>query len=104
SPTERRLENSEYKNFYVDGQKLFCEFCKHVIDHTKKSTLDSHLKSDKHKNNVIKAEKLKSSRQTTLDTTSNILNDHERINIALVKAFTNANISLEKVDQLKKSP
>ncbi|CAG8852418.1 21985_t:CDS:1, partial [Gigaspora margarita] len=49
SATERRVETTEYKkNFYVDGQKLFCEFCQHV-DHTRKSTVDNHLKSDKHK-------------------------------------------------------
>ncbi|CAG8731226.1 19994_t:CDS:1, partial [Racocetra persica] len=89
SPSERRLENLEYKkNFYVDGKKLFCEFCQHVVDHTKKSTLDTHLKSDKHKKNVSKAEKLKLTYQTTLDTTSISANERELINIALVNVFT----------------
>ncbi|CAG8539688.1 3267_t:CDS:2, partial [Scutellospora calospora] len=60
------------------------------VDHTKKSTLDIHLKSDKHKNNITKAENLKLTRQTTLDTISTSLNEHEQINIAL-----------EKVDKLK---
>ena len=57
SATERRLENPEYKkNFYIDGQKLFCEFCQSILDHKKKSTLNTYLKSDKHKKNVRKAE------------------------------------------------
>ena len=59
SATECRVETSEYKkNFYIDGQKLFCEFCQHVVDHTRKSTVDNHLRSDKHKSNVAKVEKL----------------------------------------------
>ncbi|CAG8856983.1 18599_t:CDS:1, partial [Gigaspora margarita] len=82
------------------GQKLFCQFCQHVVDHTKKSTVDSHLKSNKHKNNVIRSENLTLFRQITLNTT-NQLNKCEHINIALVKAFTKANIPLEKVDKLK---
>jgi len=42
SATERRLENPEYKkNFYVDGQKLFCEFCQNVL---KIQTMFLHLK------------------------------------------------------------
>ncbi|CAG8528991.1 18416_t:CDS:1 [Racocetra persica] len=100
SSTERRLENAEYKkNFYVDGQKMFCEFCKHVIDHTKKSTVDSHLKSDKHKNNVVNAEKSKLTHQTTLDMAVTNISEQEQINIALVNAFTKANIPLEKIDK-----
>ena len=102
SATECRLENSEYKkNFYVDGQKLFCEFCQHVLDHKKKSTLDTHLKSDKHKKNVRKAENRIRDHQTTLNVNNNELNEREVINTALVKAFTQADIPLEKVDKLK---
>src|SRR5438105_2697845 len=105
SASERKLESTLYKtNFYVDGQKLFCKFYEQVIDHLKKSTLDSHLKSDKHKNNIDKANKAKNlslSHQTTLDTISIDINDRERINIDLVKAFTKANIPLDKVDKLK---
>ncbi|CAG8850099.1 40197_t:CDS:1, partial [Gigaspora margarita] len=61
----------------------------------KKTTLDLYLKFEKHKNNVNRSENLKLSYQTTLDTTNN-LNECERINIALVKKFTKANIPLEK--------
>ncbi|CAG8677392.1 540_t:CDS:2, partial [Gigaspora margarita] len=66
----------------------------------KNNMIDSHLKSDKHKNNVIRSENLTLSCQIILDTT-NQLNEREHINIALVKAFTKANIPLEKVDKLK---
>jgi len=103
SATERRLENPEYKkNFYVNGQKLFCECCQSVLGHKKKSTLDTHLKSDKHKKNVRKAENKIKARQTTLNVNNNNdLNEREVINTALVKAFTHADIPLEKVDKLK---
>ncbi|RIB11110.1 hypothetical protein C2G38_2204281 [Gigaspora rosea] len=102
SAAECRVETSEYKkNFYVDGQKLFCEFCQHVVNHTRKSIVDSHLKSEKHKANVNKAENLKSACQTTLDTANIKINDRELINIALVNAFTKADIPLYKIDKLK---
>ncbi|CAG8591327.1 1207_t:CDS:2 [Scutellospora calospora] len=102
SAAERRVEKPEYKtNFYVDGQKLFCEVCQHVVDYTRKSIVDNHLKSDKHKNNIIKAEKLRLTYQTTLDTVSIKLSDCELINIALVNVFTKADILLYKVDKLK---
>ncbi|CAB5309186.1 unnamed protein product [Rhizophagus irregularis] len=57
--TERILENQEYeKNFYVDNEKLFCDFCQGTaLDHTKKNALDKHLKSKKHVNNVEKKRK-----------------------------------------------
>jgi ribosomal protein L17 len=61
-----------------------------------------HLKSDKHKKNVRKAEnKTKKARQTTLHSNNTDLNEHEVINTALVKAFIQADIPLEKVDKLK---
>jgi hypothetical protein len=65
SATERRLENPKYKkNFYVDSLKLFYEFCQNILDHKKKSTLDIHLKSDKHKKNVCKVKnKIKKTHQ-----------------------------------------
>jgi hypothetical protein len=57
--TERILEKQEYqKNFYVDNEKLFCDFCQGTaLDHTKKNALDKHLKSKKHVNNVEKKRK-----------------------------------------------
>lgn len=56
---ERILENQEYgKNFYVDNEKLFCDFCQGTaLDHTKKNALDKHLKSKKHVKNVEKKRK-----------------------------------------------
>ncbi|CAG8753092.1 14672_t:CDS:1, partial [Racocetra persica] len=69
--------------------------------HTRKSTVDSHLKSEKHRNNINKTEKLKSTRQTTLDTANINVNGQELINIALVNAFTKADIPLYKIDKLK---
>jgi hypothetical protein len=98
--TERQRECDLYKeNFYVEGNKLFCVFCNCVIDHTKKSLLDQHLKTEKHKDNQSKE---KPPRQLTLTgSINNFLNDRDTINKDLVRAFTQANIPLEKVDKLK---
>ncbi|CAG8638036.1 3615_t:CDS:2, partial [Scutellospora calospora] len=102
SAAKHRVEKPEYKtNFYVDSQKLVCEVCQHVVNYTRKLTVDNHLKSDKYKNNIIKAKKLRLTHQTTFDTASIKLNDHELINIALVNAFTKTDIPLHKVDKLK---
>ncbi|CAG8791270.1 9143_t:CDS:1, partial [Gigaspora rosea] len=59
----------------------------------------SHLKSDKHKNNVTKAERsenLNLTRQTTLDIANVNINDQELINLDLVNAFMKADIPLHK--------
>ncbi|CAG8666651.1 43295_t:CDS:10, partial [Gigaspora margarita] len=102
---KHRVEKQEYKkNFYVDGKKLFCEFCQHVVNHTRKLTLDSHLELDKYKNNVTKAERsenLNLTCQTTLDTTNVNINNREFINLDLVNAFMKANIPLHKDDKFK---
>ena len=38
----------QYKDCRVDGGKLFCSICEKVLDHQRKSTIESHMKSDKH--------------------------------------------------------
>ncbi|GBC02652.1 hypothetical protein RclHR1_04730013 [Rhizophagus clarus] len=88
SAIERVLENPEYvKSFYVDNEKLFCDVCQNtVLDHTKKYTIDKHLKSKKHISNAEK---------------KRIDNEREQMNVALVKSFIQADIPLEKVDKLK---
>jgi len=86
SPTERRLESSEYKeNFYVEGQKLFCKFCSYILDHMKKFTLDIYLKSNKYISNIHNT--IKEVYQITFNT-YNSLNNYKYINITLVKIFT----------------
>ncbi|CAG8441335.1 6315_t:CDS:1, partial [Cetraspora pellucida] len=39
----------KYKeDFYKSEEKVYCKFCKCVVDHQKKHNLDSHLKTNKH--------------------------------------------------------
>ena len=35
------------KQLYEDGGKLFCRLCSCVLDHTRKSTIDDHVKKNK---------------------------------------------------------
>ncbi|CAG8705520.1 11935_t:CDS:1, partial [Cetraspora pellucida] len=46
TPKDRIKENEEYKkNFYIDGESLFCTFCKCIVNHKNKFLLDQHLKT-----------------------------------------------------------
>ncbi|EXX63193.1 CGG triplet repeat-binding protein 1 [Rhizophagus irregularis DAOM 181602=DAOM 197198] len=104
--TERILENQEYeKNFYVDNEKLFCDFCQGTaLDHTKKNALDKHLKSKKHVNNVEKKRKnnerelmlRKSPKQEDIPFKKEDI-PFEKTNIP----FEKADIPFEKVDKPK---
>ncbi|RIA80329.1 hypothetical protein C1645_838905 [Glomus cerebriforme] len=95
SASERILESPEYENnFYVNGLKLFCKYCQNIIlDHTDVEILNKHLKNNKHIKNVEKNVKVTCQYRN--------VNEREEINIALVRAFTQANIPLEKADSLK---
>ena len=39
---------------YLDGDKLFCTTCNVVLDYTRKSSVDSHMLSVKHKSKATK--------------------------------------------------
>ncbi|CAG8441008.1 2214_t:CDS:2 [Cetraspora pellucida] len=55
TPNDRVNENEEYKkNFYVDGESLFCTFFKCILNYKNKFILDQHLRTDKHKTNKFK--------------------------------------------------
>ncbi|CAG8799666.1 23968_t:CDS:1 [Racocetra persica] len=81
-----RAKSSEYKEeFYADGGKLFCRFCKIVIDHKHKSVIDNHRHSKKHQT-YIEIEKTLSSqsqktRQTTIISHYKLLSESEQINL-----------------------
>jgi hypothetical protein len=98
--SERLRKKSHYvEHFYVDGGKLFCRFCSHTINHEKKSIVDNHIKSAKHKIGEQKHQTKPQPKQQSL--ISSINNDREKINIAIIEAFTKADIPLEKIDKLK---
>ncbi|CAG8641426.1 768_t:CDS:1, partial [Funneliformis caledonium] len=78
----QRAKESEYKdNIYVDRAKHFCRLCKEVLDHKKKSTLDNHFKSKKHKKNVQNSN---NNLQRTLTVTiQQFMSDKDQINCDL---------------------
>lgn len=100
-----RIRNSRLyqQEFYVDGIKLFCRSCNVLINHDRKSTLDSHLESQKHKKAKNSLEESSIiTRQTTLTgTCRQVITDNEMINLDLVKAMSEADIPLEKINKLK---
>jgi hypothetical protein len=70
-----------------------------TINHEKKSIVDNHIKSAKHKIGEQKHQTKPQPKQQSL--ISSINNDREKINIAIIEAFTKADIPLEKIDKLK---
>ena len=52
----------QYKVCWVDGGKSFCSVYEKVLDHQRKSTIESHLKSDKH---IVQKRKLEDKEKLT---------------------------------------
>lgn len=49
SKTTARDRHMQFlKTTYVSGSKLFCDACNIVLDHHRKSSVDNHMKTDKH--------------------------------------------------------
>ncbi|CAG8773896.1 35550_t:CDS:1, partial [Racocetra persica] len=93
----------KYKeDFYKSKGKIHCIFCKCLITQQKKYNLDSHLNSNKHKKQKKIAESRKISQAyQNLTVLQTQINDKQEINIDLIKAFTKADIPLEKINKLK---
>ncbi|CAG8615174.1 28388_t:CDS:2 [Racocetra persica] len=98
-----RAQAKEYKDvFYADSGKLFCRICKVVVEHTRKSVIDSHCKSKKHKSNLeLEKTSPQKTRQITITSCNKVLTEREQLNIDFINALTAADIPLEKVDKLK---
>ncbi|RGB34227.1 hypothetical protein C1646_760835 [Rhizophagus diaphanus] len=100
APHIRLSQSAEYReNYIIQKNKLWCRFCNIEIDHERKNSIDKHIKlkhlNNKNKNNsnlLI---------QRTLPSFENTLNEREKINKEIVKAFTYADIPLEKIEKLK---
>src|SRR6185369_11818207 len=100
SALERLRKKSHYNNhLYVETGKLYCHFCNHTINHEKKSIVDNHIESAKHKAAEQKQKNNPQLLQSSLLSFTN--NDHDKINIAIIEAFTKADIPLDKIDKLK---
>ena len=77
----------------------YCHFCNHTINHEKKSIVDNHIESAKHKAAEQKQKNNPQPLQSSLLSFTN--NDRDKINIAIIEAFTKADIPLDKIDKLK---
>ena len=75
--------------FTVKKNQLYCKLCCCGITFEKKSTVDGHVLSDKHKQNMIASQK-KIDFQNAID--SNIFVQD------LIKTFCSVNISLDKLN------
>jgi hypothetical protein len=94
-----RKKNHYNDHFYVESGKLYCHFCNHIINHEKKSVVDNHIESAKHKAAEQKHKNNSLPLQRSLLSFTN--DDRDKINLAIVEAFTKADIPLEKIDKLK---
>lgn len=92
---ERVNSNSYKDDFYESNDKMFCIVCKHVVNHIKKSTIDNHLNSASHK----RRKNLKLSLDQPKDQPN--IAERQNINLALAKAFVEADIPLEKINKLQ---
>ncbi|CAG8839716.1 10288_t:CDS:1, partial [Racocetra persica] len=76
-------------DFYESNNKMFCIACKTTVNYAKKSVINNHLNLTSHK-----------SKKRLIGASSRNITKQE-INIALVKAFAEADILLEKVNKLQ---
>ena len=96
------FQSSEYReNFILQDKVLWCRFCNIKVDHEKKSILDKHLLTSKHKNNKNKNNSNLQIQKTIPSIVGSSLNEKEKINIEVIEAFTFADIPLEKIEKLK---
>src|SRR3954451_7316193 len=87
--------------FRVDNGLLFCNYCDLSIEWKHKSTIDAHCTSKKHgSQKKIFETKEKAKSQQTLQTTLLSMQSKKEVIEDLIEAFANADIPLEKVNNL----
>jgi len=94
-----RAKQYRTTDVFADGGVLFCRACNVVLNHQRKSTVDSHFKSDAH---LRHAELPEGKKQKTLDTTLNIATVAAESRVAVCRDWlamlVSANIPLTKTD------
>ncbi|CAG8792349.1 3454_t:CDS:1, partial [Gigaspora rosea] len=76
---------------------MFCNYCDHSVEWKMKSTVDGHCNSKAHiKNKQAYESKEQSKRQVTLAATQTAHESRKEVIEDLIKAFSFANIPLEK--------
>lgn len=95
-----KLRAEQYPNdYYASGQQLFCKFCQHTIDWSRKDTCNDHLKSKVHQKNKTKS----SGRalQVSLDVASKSQDCRREFVEDFVAMCTEADIPLEKMRKMR---
>src|SRR6266540_3497380 len=96
------IQQKEHPNdFWVDNGVLFCIFCDHSVEWNRKSTIDNHCKSKAH----LTKKKLyennnRTNYQQTLHSSLSANEKKKAVIEDLIRAFTGADIPLEKVNAL----
>ena len=104
SNTSVKEREKQYKGtFHADDNRLFCIICNLVVDHSRKSTLEKHVKSVKHIKRANKCESdVPPKQQKTMPTTFRNVTVAEQSRIAVthdwVEALASANVPLIKSD------
>ena len=100
SALEHLRKKSHYNNhLYVETGKLYCCFCNHTINHEKKSIVDNHIESAKHKAAEQKQKNNPQPLQSSLLSFTN--NDRDKINIAIALISIYKSILTDKRTALK---
>lgn len=106
TPGFRASETSFKADFYEDGGKLFCKFCKHTVDWKRRDSCVDHIASQKHKKAKLKHQNIPpKKKQCTLDSDklkpSTSLEERCDFQRDFLRMMTTANIPLEKVNDMK---
>ena len=87
--------------FREDNGVMFCNFCDHSVEWKSKSTVDGHYLSKGHiKKKQAYENNEYARRQATISTITVAAESRKEVIEDLIKAFSLANIPLEKINQL----
>ncbi|XP_029838776.2 uncharacterized protein LOC115322563 [Ixodes scapularis] len=118
---KERAREYKHASFYEDGGVLFCRACARAVDYRRKSTIDEHIQSNRHRKNAETRDSSKrksgeepsedvaggsgtprkQSRLQTLESAMTAGEARHDIVLKFLDALISANIPLEKVDNPK---
>jgi hypothetical protein len=92
------------QNFEVINKELHCKYCRVILSHSKKSTMDEHLISEKHTNNFNASKKQKTVQPTYFQSLKHFESREQKVQSFredFVKMLAAANIPAFKVAKMK---
>lgn len=114
---KERAREYKHASFYEDGGVLFCEACARAVDYRRKSTIDEHIESNRHRKNADSFKRKgeqpsedgagssgtasKRSRLQTLESAITAGEARHDIVLKFLDVLVSANIPLEKADNPK---